>query len=152
LILGDYLLNLLKILIHLNLKDMGMKDNEFSCPECSGHLNIGGKIVFATQTKRKHKGLIMMSPTVGEYNYIHHDKFHLEKGELVDFECPICQTDLTSEVNEEHAMVYMIAAEDNMEYELYFSKIAGQQSTYVVAHDNVESFGEDAIDFETLYE
>jgi len=131
---------------------MSMKDNEFSCPECNGHLNIDGKIVFATQTKRRHKGLIMMNPTVGEYNYAHHDKFQLEKGELVDFECPMCQVDLTSEVNKEHAMVYMTAAEDNMEYELYFSKIAGQQSTYVVAQDNVESFGEDAIDFEALYD
>ena len=94
----------------------------------------------------------MMSPTVGEYNYIHHNKFQLEKGELVDFECPMCQADLTSEVNEEHAMIYMVVAEDNMEYELYFSKIAGQQSTYVVAHYNVESFGDDAIDFESLYD
>lgn len=131
---------------------MSMKDNEFSCPECNGHLNIGGQIVFATQTKRKHKGLIMMSPKVGEYNYAHHEKFMLEKGELVDFECPMCQSDLTSEVNKDHAMIYMTAAEDNMEYELYFSKIAGQQSTYVVAHDNVEAFGQDAIDFEALYD
>ncbi len=131
---------------------MSMKDNEFSCPECNGHLNIGGQIVFATKTKRNHKGLIMMSPKVGEYNYVHHEKFQLEKGEQVYFECPMCQTELTSEVNKDHAMIYMTAAEDSMEYELHFSKIAGLQSTYVVAHDNVEAFGQDAIDFETLYD
>ena len=131
---------------------MSMKDNQFNCPECNGHLNIGGKIIFATQTKRKHKGLIMMSPKVGEYDYLHHEKFQLEKGEMVDFECPMCQTDLTSEINKDHAMIYMTSSEDQMEYELYFSKIAGKQSTYVVAQDNIEAFGEDAEDFEALYD
>ena len=130
---------------------MSMKDNDYICPHCKGHLNVGGYLVFATKTHRKHRGLIMMSPVVGEYKYLHHQKFLLEKGEMVDFECPICQVDLTSEKSKDHAMIYMIGDEDNFEYELYFSKKAGKQSTYVVAHDNVESFGDDAIDFEELY-
>lgn len=129
---------------------MSMKDNDYICPKCKGHLNVGGYLVFATQTHRKHKGLLMMSPHVGEYNYHHHDKFQLEKGEMVDFECPICQTDLTSEKAKDHAMIYMVEQEDNMEYELYFSKVSGHESTYVVAHDNVETFGDHAIDFEDL--
>ena len=130
---------------------MSMKDNDYICPQCKGHLNVGGYLVFATQTQRKHKGLIMMSPVVGEYKYLHHDKFQLGKGEMVDFECPICQTDLTSEKSKDHAMIYMVGDEDHMEYELYFSKKAGKQSTYVVAQDNIEAFGDDAIDFEELY-
>ena len=127
---------------------MSMKDNDYMCPNCKGHLNVGDYLVFATKTKRKHKGLLMLNPKVGEYKYKHHSKFRLDKGELVDFECPICQVDLTSVKNKDHAMIYMVADEDNMNYELYFSKIAGKQSTYLVAQDNVETFGDDAIDFE----
>jgi hypothetical protein len=128
-----------------------MKDNDYICPKCKGHLNVGDYLVFATKTQRKHKGLIMMSPKVGEYKYFHHEKFQLSKGEMVDFECPICQTDLTSEKNKEYAMIYMIGAEDDFEFELYFSKVAGHQSTYLVAHDNVETFGDDALDFDDLF-
>lgn len=130
---------------------MSMKDNDYVCPKCKGHLNVGGFLVFATKTQRKHKGLIMMSPIVGEYKYLHHEKFQLGQGEMVDFECPICQVDLTSPKNKDHAMIYMIGDEDHSEYELYFSKIAGKQSTYVVAHDNIETFGDDALNFEELF-
>lgn len=130
---------------------MSMKDNDYLCPKCKGHLNVNGHLIFATKTKRNHKGLLMLDAKVGEYKYKHHDKFHLEEGELVDFECPICQTDLTAANRKDHAMIYMVGIEDNFEYELYFSKVAGNQSTYVVAHDNIESFGDDALDFEDLY-
>jgi len=130
---------------------MSLKDNDYLCPKCKGHLNVGGYLVFATRTHKKHKGLIMLSPKVGEYKYSHHENFQLEKGELVDFECPICQADLTSSKSKEHAMIYMIGAEDMAEYELFFSKIAGNKSTYLVSQDNVEAFGEDAMDFEDLF-
>jgi transcription initiation factor IIE alpha subunit len=130
---------------------MSMIDNDYLCPKCKGHLNVSESLVFATRTKKNHKGLILLSHKVGEYKYKHHPKFHLQKGEMVDFECPICQADLTSEKNKDHAMIYMVVEEDNVEYELYFSKIAGKQSTYLVAHDNVETFGEDALDFEDLF-
>lgn len=130
---------------------MSMKDNDYICPKCKGHLNVGGYLVFATKTKRKHKGLLLLNPKVGEYKYKNHPKFQLEKGEMVDFECPICQEDLTSQKNGDYAMIYMIGEEDHSEYELYFSKVAGKKSTYLVAHDNVESFGEDAIDFEEFF-
>jgi len=127
-----------------------MENNHYKCPKCSGYLNVGGYLVFATKTKRKHKGLLMLNPKVGEYDYQHHDKFQLEKGELVDFGCPICQTDLTSSDRKDHAMIKMVGTEDGMEYDLYFSKVAGNRSTYVVANDNIEMFGEDALDFDDL--
>ena len=128
---------------------MSMKDNDYMCPKCKGHLNIGSSVIFATRTKRNHKGLLKLSPKVGEYSYQHHDKFHLAKGEMVDFECPICQVDLTSE-RKDHAMILMVENEDNAEYKVYFSKIAGNKSTYVVANDNIDVFGEDALDFDEL--
>ena len=129
---------------------MNVNDNDYLCPKCKGHLNVGDQLVFATTTKKRHKGLLLLSPKVGEYNYQHHDKFSLEDGELVDFSCPICQSDLTSNERKDHAMIWMVGVEDNMEYDLYFSRVKGNRSTYVVAQDNVEMFGEDAMDFDDL--
>ena len=130
---------------------MILNNNDYICPNCKGHLNVGGFLVFATRTERKHKGLIMMSTVVGNYEYTHHNKFVLNDTEKVDFECPICQSDLTSNRNKDHAMIHMVVEEDGSEYELYFSKIAGNKSTYLVANDAVESFGEDASEFEELF-
>ena len=70
---------------------------------------------------------------------------------MVEFTCPICQADLTSSNRKDHAMISMVGIEDNVEYDLYFSKIAGNQSTYLVAQDNIESFGDDALDFDDIY-
>lgn len=128
----------------------GIKGNDFKCPVCLGHLNVAGKLIFATRTKSNHRGLIMLSPNVGDYNYAHHDNYHLKKGELVDFHCPICTADLTASNNKEHAMVLMVNEEDRTEFELYFSKEAGNKSTYIVSSENVESYGEDALDYEDL--
>lgn len=130
---------------------MALKDNDYMCPNCKGHLNVGDYLVFATKTQKKHKGLILLSPKVGEYNYIHHEKFQLEKGEMVDFVCPICQADLTSAKNKDHAMINMVSSEDNTDYQLFFSKKAGNKSTYLVSNENVEAFGEDAMDYEDLF-
>ncbi len=130
---------------------MSMKDNDYTCPNCNGHLNVGSFLVFATKTERKHKGLIMMSPVVGNYESTTHEKFILNEGEKVDFECPICQSDLTSTQNKDYAMIHMVGVEDGAAYDLYFSKISGNKSTYLVASDDVESFGADALDFEGLF-
>lgn len=130
---------------------MGMKENDYLCPKCKGHLNVGGQLVFATETHRKHKGLIMLNPKIGEYDYKHHAKFSLEKGEMVDFHCPICHANLTAPKNTNHAMILMVGDEDNCDYELYFSKQAGNKSSYLVAKDEIEAFGEDAMDIEDLF-
>jgi len=44
---------------------MEMKENDYLCPNCKGHLNVSESLVFATKTSRKHKGLLLLSPKVG---------------------------------------------------------------------------------------
>lgn len=131
--------------------DINIKENDFKCPKCYGHLNVGGKVIFATKTKSNHKGLIMLSPNVGDYKYEHHSNYHLKSGELVDFHCPICAVDLTSSKNKNYAMILMVNEEDRSEFELYFSKEAGNKSTYIVSNENVETYGEDALDYDEYF-
>jgi transcription initiation factor IIE alpha subunit len=131
---------------------MRLINNNYICPNCKGHLRVGNYLVFATKTENKHKGMILMSPVVGNYEYEHHEKFILNEGEKVNFYCPICHSDLTSAVNSDYAMVHMVCEEDGAEYELYFSKLKGNKSTYLVANDTVESFGVEDLDFEYFAE
>ena len=75
---------------------MTMKENDYLCPKCKGHLNSGGNVVFSTQNPRHAKGLILLHPTMGSYTYDHHKDYHLEKGDIIDFNCPLCLADLKS--------------------------------------------------------
>jgi len=126
-----------------------MKKNDYMCPKCKGHLNAAGYVIFSTTNKRKKKGLILLSPAVGSYTYKHHNNYTFEKGEMVEFFCPICQTDLKSSKNPDYVSITMIDHQ-NMEYEVLFSRKAGVKSTCVISNEDVEMFGEDAMDYEEM--
>ncbi|MBL4716411.1 MAG: hypothetical protein JKX95_07225 [Bacteroidia bacterium] len=128
---------------------MSMKQNDYRCPKCKGHLNAGGFVVFSTMNKKKNKGLILLSPKVGDYSFNKHDAYHIEDGELVEFFCPICTADLKSKKNADYVGLKMVD-HNNVEYDVMFSRKAGDKSTYVVADDNIETFGDDATEYEEL--
>ena len=126
-------------------------DKEYLCPKCKGHLNAGGYIIFSTRNKRHQQGLILLHPEVGSYEYKHHNNYGFEKGEMVDFFCPICQANLETKKNKDYAGITMIDHQ-NEEYEVMFSREAGKRSTVVVSNDEAEAFGDHHMDLEDLIE
>ena len=129
--------------------NLEMKD--FLCPKCKGHLNAGGYVIFNTKNQKNQKGLILLDPGVGSYEYKHHANYNFQKGEMINFSCPICQGDLQSTKNNEYVEVDMIDHQ-NSKYNVLFSRKAGVKSTFVAADDNVEAFGDDAGDFDELFD
>ena len=127
------------------------ENNDFLCPHCKGHLNTGGHVIFSTKNKKRQKGLILLSPKVGSYNYEHHENYNFQKNEVIEFSCPICGHSLESSKNQNYASIIMVD-HNNEEYEMLFSRKEGDKSTYVVARDSVESFGEDALSFDDIFE
>lgn len=117
--------------------------NSFLCPKCSGHLKVGHSVVFSTRSTKGETGLILLSPKLGNYKVINHPSFDFEDGDYVEFFCPLCHVQLTSEKNENLAKVIMIDNELK-ESEILFSKIAGEKCTYKIMDGNVEEFGEDS--------
>ena len=115
----------------------------FLCPKCSGHLKVGDSVVFSTRTKEGQVGLVLLSPQLGNYKVKNHPSFDFEVGDYVEFFCPLCQVQLTSEKNENLAKVIMID-DELKEYEILFSKIAGEKCTYKIVGGNVEEFGKDS--------
>ena len=85
-----------------------MKKNDYLCPKCKGHLNVGDHVVFTTKNNRKKKGVILLSPDVGSYSYIHHSAYGFQDGELVEFSCPICQKDLQASSNPDFVSIIMV--------------------------------------------
>jgi len=102
---------------------------DYFCPICRGMLRVGDKLVFSARTKEHQKGLIFLSPELGDYTIEHHPSFDIQEGEVYLFYCPICHAKLNHRENEKLVKIFMID-ENATEYEIIFSGIAGEKCTY----------------------
>lgn len=115
--------------------------NHFICPHCRGHLKVGDHIIFRVKNKDGEFGILLLHPEVGNYSCIKHPGFNYSEGDPVDFFCPLCSHSLSTDIDENLTFVIMID-KDEKEFDIYFSRIAGEQSTYQVAGDTVMVTGE----------
>lgn len=116
---------------------------DFKCPHCSNLLNVGENIVFTARNRWGKSGLIMLHPEIGNYLVLKHPNFEVAEGDLLDFYCLYCNKQLLSERNKNLAKILM-SDEKGDEYEIHFSRIAGEKATYKIIGENYEIFGEDA--------
>jgi hypothetical protein len=116
-------------------------DQNFICPKCKGYLNVEESIVLSTGTRTGVKGLIHFSPEIGNYTIKKNANFLIKGGEKYNFFCPLCQTKLASEIHDNLSHIIMIDKDKN-EYQILFSKIAGEKSTYKIVGESFEIFGE----------
>lgn len=114
----------------------------YTCPVCKGHLKVGEHIIFTVRNHKGEPGLMLLHPNIGNYDSIKHPSFEFKKGEKLAFHCPLCSVRLKSKFDENLVHVVMMD-KDRKEYDIYFSRIAGEQSTYKVSGDSqVMSAGE----------
>lgn len=111
------------------------------CPFCRGHLRVGDYIILKIRNTKREKGLLLLHPEVGNYSSIKHPQFHYEEGERIDFFCPICMQSLDAALDENLVKVVMIDEFQN-EHDVYFSRIAGEKSTYKVSEKGIHATGE----------
>ncbi len=107
----------------------------YVCPECKGYLKVGEYIVFTARNQKKESGLLLLHPNIGNYDSIKHPSFDYRKGESLDFYCPLCSVGLVSKFDKNLVHVIMVD-KDMKEYDIYFSRIAGEKSTYQVSEDS----------------
>lgn len=116
--------------------------NDFLCPYCKGKLNIEGNIVLSVRTESQKRGLVFLSPSLGNYETTTHPSFEMKEGEHLDFFCPICHANLAAiEFDDNLAKVFM-TDESQKVYEIVFSEIAGEHCTYKLVDHMIESYGE----------
>ncbi len=116
-------------------------DNHYLCPHCRGHLRVGDYIVFKIRNTRRDKGLLLLHPENGDYTSMKHPQFNFQEGERIDFFCPLCLQNLDAAIDENLVHVIMIDSH-HVEYEIYFSRIAGEQSTLKISEEGVMETGE----------
>jgi hypothetical protein len=117
--------------------------NNFICPECKGHLLVGENIIFKVKNSKKHSGLFLLSPQIGNYNSHKHRLFEIKSGEVLEFFCPICNGSLKSDIDKNLAHVILID-ESDQSHDVYFSQIVDEHSTFETNGDALHIEGEDA--------
>ncbi|SRR6056297_1071919 len=116
--------------------------NDFLCPKCRSYLNIGENVIFTVVSEDGDKGVVMLHQELGNYSVDKHRNFEIVKGKKYEFFCPACGVELASDVNKNLTHVLMVGKE-NKEYEVLFSKIAGEKSTYCIVGESVSMYGDD---------
>lgn len=121
-----------------------MKENNFLCPKCRAQLVPNKKIVLLAKPSEGPSGLLLLSPKLGEYSATTHSAFKLKDGDKVDISCPVCHADLGDYMNNQNLARVIMVDENGEEYDIVFSEIIGQHSTYKIHGEDIERFGEDA--------
>jgi len=116
---------------------------DFLCPKCGGDIRVGDNIIFTVKNHRKQTGLLLLSPQIGNYISIKHPSFEIQTGEYLEHYCPLCNAPLVSEIHPNLAHV-ILRDEDGKRNDVYFSQIAGEQSTFETDGESVHIAGADA--------
>jgi len=121
----------------------------FQCPFCRSYLRIWNNIIFsAKKRKNGEQGLILLHPELGNYSCINHPSFNIEEGEIVDFFCSVCHEDLTADKVHDHIVKIIMLDDEHREFDLYFTKIAGDYTTFVTKEDIIiDEYGEKISDY-----
>ena len=114
-----------------------------SCPSCATHLNPREDLILAATT-RGQKGLVLLHPEPGNYRVSLSHGFPLERGDVVQFFCPLCRADLTSALDANLVQLESTSHEGDEKGIVVFSRVYGDHATFVVTRGTVNAFGEDA--------
>ena len=129
-----------------------MKANDFLCPYCRGHLMPHTKVILAARKESGTRGIILFNPQLGEYDVLVHHTFKLAEGEHIDMLCPLCHANLTDQTISKNLAKIKMIDNHGKEYDIYFSEIFGEKSTYKISADKkVEKYGEDSADYQNYW-
>jgi len=124
-----------------------MKRSYF-CPHCRGLLNPGTKVIFVIE-HGSDRGLLLLSPELGDYAVVLAESFPIEPGSTNDFSCPICHHDLTSPANR-NLVEILCRQPDGSDARVDFSRVAGEHATFVCGPRGIRAFGEHAPLYESV--
>ena len=114
----------------------------FRCPKCNTALNPGTKVIF-TAEHGEARGLMLLSPELGNYRVVCDESFPLAQGAKYLFRCPSCRADLTSPEND-NLVEIVLRDERGKSAKITFSRVFGEHATFMHTAHGVRRFGEHA--------
>lgn len=131
------------------MTDLIRLKKNFLCPYCKSNLRVWNNIIFSAKLRKNGmQGLLLLHPELGNYSCLHHPSFEFSAGEIVDFFCSICHEDLTAHDIHDHIVKILMLDDNHQEYGLYFTKIAGDFTTFITREDQIiDKYGENISDY-----
>lgn len=118
----------------------------YQCPRCTAYLNVNDCVLFSVKTPDSKVGIISLHSEIGNYSIKKNPEFSYNEGDQLDFYCPVCHTELASEIHDKLARIIMIDEENN-KYEILFSRVAGEKSTYKIVGETMDIYGDDSAEY-----
>jgi hypothetical protein len=113
----------------------------YACPACAAMLNPAESIVLVgVQDDRQM--LMAFSPEPGNYELHVPPHTTINPGTLWDFQCPVCRASLVTPENENLCSLDLL--EGSARRRVFFSRVAGEHATVVIADKQVMGYGEHA--------
>ena len=118
----------------------------YFCPHCRRMLNPGTKVIFLVENGTERE-LVLLSAKLGEYSVVHSRSMTFEEGKIYTFRCPMCRSDLTSSLDEKLVDI-LTESDDEVMVRVSFSRVFGEQATFLRAPNGVDRYGEHAAKYE----
>ncbi len=106
----------------------------YSCPHCRSILNPEERVVLHAGSG-DHRFLAGLHPQPGNYEVELPPGESMPEGSRWEFFCPVCDKSLTSELSEDLCALDVHSAGET--HRVYFSRIAGEQATFVVSAEGL---------------
>jgi len=114
----------------------------YFCPHCKKLLNPGTKVVVLVENGVEME-LVLLSATLGDYSVVHSRSMDFVEGAVYTFRCPVCHADLTSTVDIK-LVELQSSTDDEPMVRVNFSRVYGEQATFLMTRSGVDRFGEHA--------
>lgn len=108
----------------------------YSCPDCGAILNPQDAIILVARNGNQ-VWLVGLHPEPGRYEIFVPPGVDVVPGERWTFSCPVCTTELTTDFADTLCTVNIHT--DDEDHRVFFSRIAGDQATFIVSTDGIRS-------------
>ena len=113
----------------------------YACHACAAMLNPGENIILVGVNEDRRM-LMAFSPEPGNYELRVPPHTTISPGSSWTFYCPVCHESLTTPENENLCAIDLL--EGSARRRVFFSRVAGEHATVVVADKQVTGYGEHA--------
>lgn len=120
----------------------------YFCPHCRKLLNPGTKVIFLVDSEHDCE-LMLLSAKLGDYSAVYARSMVFEEGRIYTFRCPLCRADLTSSLDENLVDILTLTDDDAL-VRVSFSRVFGEQATFVMTGHGIDQFGEHSLRYEGL--
>ena len=110
---------------------------KFLCPHCRATLSVNNKIIFRFRSQKQVVGIMILDPKSDRYVYLNPSNVNFEKGEKIEFICPVCCQFLKTKGKHDDLVELILISRGGIENRVFFSSKAGKHTKFYIGKKSV---------------